>query len=581
MTVKSPSVARILLAHPRRTLAVVPLMALAGAAEGFGLLTLLPILEAVSTRATGPSAAAGATPTPGARAILAFLAALHLPATIPVLLLAAFLALCAKAAFRWLAMATVAATVAGVAADLRLGLVRALLGARWRHFQAESTGAVAAAVSRDALWAAFAYRDACALLAAAIQLAVYAIAVLLVSWKLGLIALAAAALAGLPLAPWVRASRRAGHSLTRHGSALVARLVDALHAMKPIKAMAREQSFYALLERETDALRAAERRYIRASETLRALQEPLLAAVVLGAFFLATSSGRLPVASLLLLLVLFQRMASRWQVVQAEHQAVAGALGAVAALQARILGAELQHEPALGRDAPPLAHALRVAGVHCAHGRQQVLAGAALEVPAGAFVAITGRSGAGKTTLLDLIAGLREPDAGDVLVDGVSLREIAPGSWRTLLGYVPQESVLLSDSVRANVTLGRTDVSTEDTEGALRDAGASALVKSLPQGLETNVGEWGSRLSGGERRRVALARALVGKPRLLLLDEATNELDDVSAAAIGHTLRALRGRLTILAVTHHPELAAMADEVYVLEGGKLLPRDVAVAQVAS
>jgi ATP-binding cassette, subfamily C, bacterial len=179
-----------------------------------------------------------------------------------------------------------------------------------------------------------------------------------------------------------------------------------------------------------------------------------------------------------------------------------------------------------------------------------------------------GASGAGKTTLLDLVAGLREPDAGEVRLDGVPLRRIEAGALRRGIGYVPQENALLSDSVLANVLLGHPEAGEREAARALAAAGAGELLARLPDGLRAEVGERGLRLSGGERRRVALARALVGRPRLLLLDEATSELDAVSAAAIGRTLRSLRGRMTIVAVTHHPELAAAADEVVELGEGE-------------
>jgi ATP-binding cassette subfamily C protein len=194
-----------------------------------------------------------------------------------------------------------------------------------------------------------------------------------------------------------------------------------------------------------------------------------------------------------------------------------------------------------------------------------VLRGASLEAPAGAFIAIVGASGAGKSTLLDLIAGLREPDAGAVLVDGVPLDRIDRRAWRARIGYVPQESVLLHDTIVANVLLGAEWVGAEAAARAVERAGAGEMMAARGEG----VGERGLRLSGGERRRLALARALVAAPRLLLLDEPTSELDSASSAAIAGTLRALSGSMTIIAVTHDPRLAAAADAVYLLDGGRL------------
>ncbi len=554
---------RVLRAHPRRSAGVTALLALAGAAEGFGLLTLLPLLESVGAGADGS--------TRGGRAVLAALHRLGAAPSPGVLVAAVGLALFAKAAFRWLAMARVGSSVADVAAGLRLRLLRALLAARWSHFAGLPAGHAAASLARDASWAAFAYRDACATLAAAIQLAVYAAAAMLVSWKLGLLALAAGVAVSAPLVLWVRVSRDAGVLQTRHAQALVTRVVDVLQAIKPIKAMGREGAYLAGLAAETESLRAAETRHVRATEALRALQEPLLAVLLLGTLFAALAWGGQALSTLLVLAVLFQRMVGRFQAVQSEYQAMTAASSAYAAVEAQIAEAERRRAPAGGTAAaPPLAVGIELDRVRFRHGGRPVLEDVSLFVPAGSFVAVVGASGAGKTTLLDLLAGLREPDAGEVRVDGVPLAAIDPAGWRRRLGYVPQESVLLHESVLANVLLRDPDLGERDAERAIAQAGAGELVASLPEGLRTRVGERGLRLSGGERRRVALARALVGRPRLLLLDEATAELDPASAAAIGRTLRSLRGRVTLVAVTHHPELAAAADAVYALSDGRLV-----------
>jgi ATP-binding cassette subfamily C protein len=207
-----------------------------------------------------------------------------------------------------------------------------------------------------------------------------------------------------------------------------------------------------------------------------------------------------------------------------------------------------------------------------------VLDGVTLAVPAGAFVAIVGASGAGKSTLLDLLAGLREPEVGEVRVDGVPLASVDPEGWHRRLGYLPQESVLLHGSVLENVLLGARHPGASDVRRALGAAGAGALLATLPHGLATRVGEGGLRLSGGERRRVALARALVGSPDLLLLDEPTSELDADSSAALSRALRSLRGAMTIVAVTHDPLLAAAADRSYLLDGGRLTPREAVDAE---
>jgi ATP-binding cassette subfamily C protein len=197
-----------------------------------------------------------------------------------------------------------------------------------------------------------------------------------------------------------------------------------------------------------------------------------------------------------------------------------------------------------------------------------VLDGLSFSVPAGKITAILGGWGVGKTTAADLIMGLVRPDAGEIYVDGVSLGELDLREWRRLIGYVPQEILMLHDSVAKNVSLGDPNVTPEDIERALRDAGAWEFVSELSGGIDCSVGERGMRLSGGQRQRIAIARALAHGAKLLILDEATTALDPESEAFVLAAIEALRGRATILAISHQPALTNVADRIYRIIDGK-------------
>jgi ATP-binding cassette subfamily C protein len=150
------------------------------------------------------------------------------------------------------------------------------------------------------------------------------------------------------------------------------------------------------------------------------------------------------------------------------------------------------------------------------------------------------------------------------------LAEVNLKSWRRMIGYIPQETILLHDTVLNNVTLGDPDLSATDVQDALRAAGAWEFVNSMPQAMQSMVGERGGKLSGGQRQRIAIARALVHKPKLLILDEATSGLDPESEAAVCDTLQQLRGELTILAISHQSALVTIADKAYRIQDGKIL-----------
>jgi ATP-binding cassette subfamily C protein len=190
--------------------------------------------------------------------------------------------------------------------------------------------------------------------------------------------------------------------------------------------------------------------------------------------------------------------------------------------------------------------------------------------PAGLFTAVVGPSGTGKTTIADLVIGLLQPQKGEVWIDSLPLSQVDMRIWRRMIGYVPQETFLLHDTVFINVALGDKDVTPNDVEDALRAAGAWEFVSALEKGVNSVVGERGHKLSGGQRQRIAIARALVHNPRLLILDEATTALDPENEAAICETLRKLSGEITILAISHQPAMLEVADQAYRLQDGSVV-----------
>jgi ATP-binding cassette subfamily C protein len=202
-----------------------------------------------------------------------------------------------------------------------------------------------------------------------------------------------------------------------------------------------------------------------------------------------------------------------------------------------------------------------------------VLDDVSILIPAGKITLISGPSGVGKTTAADLVLGFISPSRGLVTVDGVDLNEINIRTWRSKIGYVPQELFLFHESIFYNVSLGHPSISEEDAERALQKAGAMDFIAALPDGIHTMVGERGSRLSGGQRQRISIARALVRNPRMLVLDEPTTALDSNTEHAICNTLSTLRGEITVLAISHQRAISEIADVVYHMLDGKVAKVD--------
>jgi ABC-type multidrug transport system fused ATPase/permease subunit len=215
--------------------------------------------------------------------------------------------------------------------------------------------------------------------------------------------------------------------------------------------------------------------------------------------------------------------------------------------------------------------ALELRDVRFGYDEETVLHDVSFAVTPGETVAVVGPTGSGKSTLTTLLVRLVDPRSGQVLVDGVDLREVSRGGVAGVAAVVPQQTFLFDDTVRGNVTLGL-DSDEAEVWDALRVAQADRFVRALPQGLDTRIGERGTTLSGGQRQRLALARALVRRPRLLVLDDATSSVDPRVEAAILAGLRETGTPTTVVVVAYRKATIALADEVVYVEHGRVVAR---------
>jgi ATP-binding cassette, subfamily B, bacterial MsbA len=206
------------------------------------------------------------------------------------------------------------------------------------------------------------------------------------------------------------------------------------------------------------------------------------------------------------------------------------------------------------------------------HGGDPVLSEVSFTLPKGRVVALVGPSGAGKTTLADLLPRFHDPTSGRILMDGIPLTGLTRRSLRALMGVVSQDTVLLNDTVHANIAYGCPGAGREQVAAAARAANADGFIDALPQGYDTVLGERGTRLSGGQRQRVAIARALLRDPPILILDEATSALDTESERLVQQAIDRLMRRRTVLVIAHRLATVRDADEIVVLDAGRVIQR---------
>jgi ATP-binding cassette subfamily C protein len=553
-------------AHPGRSTLLLLSLLVSSVLGGVGLVSIVPLLGLVIEGGADPTAGAA---SPVTERVNAALLALGIEPTVGALVLLIVGALCAKALVQIVADRQVAYSVSAVAMELRLQLLRSLMGARWSYFTGQPLGRIANAFSAEATRSGQAYLFAAGCLAAALEAAVALLIAFSLSWRMTLATVAIGAALVSVRALLVGVTRRAGQRQTHVKSELQSLLADSLQAAKPLKAMGRERLVEPLLTAQTLRLNRVLRRQVFSKMALKTVEEPLIAIVLGVGLFLALSVWSRPADEVLALALLFARVLLSVGTVQRRFQDLAGEESALLALQERILWAEAQREQDGGTRRVRLEHGLALQDVDLSYGDHTVLRGASLAIPAGEITALV---------IADLVLGLVRPDRGEVRIDGVEIGDLDLHAWRTQVGYVPQEMFLLHDTVLANVCMGDAELDRADVEEALRRAGAWEFVDRLPEGLDSVVGERGSLLSGGQRQRIAIARAIVHRPRLLILDEVSTSLDPETEERLWESVASLRGETTILAVSHQPALAAIADRVYQVERGSVAPPPQAVGE---
>jgi len=275
---------------------------------------------------------------------------------------------------------------------------------------------------------------------------------------------------------------------------------------------------------------------------------------------------------LMLFLVMALRLMSPIKSISNYPGVMAGALASAERVY-EVLDLPSSERDTPGELAASFQETIEYRGVSFAYaGNAAVLHDVSCTVKRGQVLAIVGPSGAGKTTLVDLLPRFYEPTAGAVLMDGKPLTGFRRSSLRGLMGIVSQETILLNDTVFANVAYGRQDFSLEQVRAAARAANADDFISRLPQGYDTLLGERGTRLSGGERQRIAIARAVLRDPPILILDEATSQLDTESERLVQDAIDNLMRHRTVLVIAHRLATVQHADLIIVLRDGRIVER---------
>lgn len=375
------------------------------------------------------------------------------------------------------------------------------------------------------------------------------------------------------LKPLSRAAFDTGKAARKLKRGLLGSVMEHLTGMKTAKSFGVESRHIERIETVNAGIAAEAVQYSRVRANTRMFYEIMGVIFLSGFLVAAVHVFHVPTPRLLVLGLIFTRLMPRFANLHQQYQGIKNMLPAFSGVEdlysraRQAPGDEIadkQKKQKIPAEPVRLEQGIafsRVSFRYSAGNDAYALQDFSAHIPAHKITAVTGPSGSGKSTLADLLLGLLKPERGTITADRVDISGERLHDWRNSIGYVPQESFLFHDTVRANLLWARPGASEDQLWEALRMAAAYDFVKAMPRGLDTVAGDRGLAVSGGERQRLALARALLKKPRLLLMDEATSALDPENEQRIMNALQSLRTGLTVVIVAHRESTVKWADHV--------------------
>ena len=534
-----------------------------GGLDALTLALVVPLIDIVTGDATGTSAATGWVET-----LFGFF---NIPVTL-----------------RWIVIAILTLTlVRGVSlighiwltsyyssqyeADIKRRTYGAVLNARWPFFLRQRAGDLSNTLTAESARATQAYGAMTSAVGSLMNVILYVAVALAISWQLTLGVVVATLVLVMVFTTLTRIARRFGRGASEANSRLLSEITEGFGIAKTLKSQGMESS----MEERFDPLTRRRARF----DVLLGLNSGAFFAVSEVAFMLLLLGGILlglevldqSTSTVALFTVLFIRLYQRARVFQTAILGYAAFFPGTEIIERVTYEAQMEAEPVGGKPFTGLDEGIRFSNVNFSYTKgTQILNDVNIDVPAGAMVAFVGPSGVGKTSVLDLTIGLLTPDSGTIFVDNEPLSEYDLRAWRSNIAYVAQDTVLFHDTIAVNISWGVPNATMEDIVNAAKLANAHEFIEQQPEGYDTVVGDRGTLISGGQRQRLALARALIRKPALLILDEATSELDTRSENMIKDALNEVRGTTTVMMVAHRYSTIGTADVIHVLKDGSIV-----------
>ena len=454
--------------------------------------------------------------------------------------------------------------------DITLDMFDSIFKARWSFFTSSKKGMLLNTFTNEVSKIDSAFRNVAEIFLKIFQVLVYFLLPFYISWQVTLLTIISSIFFFIPIMLLGKISRKLGNKTTIASNKVMQVLQQSLDAAKVILGFGNQKQSYLELEKDCSELVNARIRSRVFGTTIGHAYGPP-AIIIMGIALLAVRQFHLATSDATILLFALYRTTPYFGEIPSIKHRIDNAYPSYLQIKKIKKKADDHIQISGDKHFESISKGILCQGIMVTFpgSNEPVLKDVSMKIPSGKMVAIVGESGAGKSTLIDVIMGFIEPLSGEILIDGVHLNKYDILSFRRRIGYVPQDSVLFNGSIMDNLRWAKKGASEDEIIEVCRLANADIFIDSFPDGYDTIIGDRGVRLSGGQAQRISLARAIIRKPKLLILDEATSSLDSRSEKLIQESIEIVAKTTTTLVIAHRLSTIKNSDYIYVLSGGRL------------
>lgn len=410
-----------------------------------------------------------------------------------------------------------------------------------------------------------------------IMIIVYLGVLLLLSWKLTLFVLCVLPFAGLLMGKVGRSLKKSSKDAQSQSGQLLSQIEETLGGLRIIKAFNAEKAVTLNFRHLNDTLRRTvmkvNRRYTLAHPMSEFLGTATIAIVLIfGGMLILNDAGSLSAAEFIYYLVIFYSIINPFKELSKASYSIQKGMASLERIDMILDAVNPLKEVANPVEIKPFSSKIEYKNVWFKYGEDWVLKDVSLTIKKGQVVALVGQSGSGKSTMVDLLPRFYDVQKGEIVIDGVNVKDMALYDLRSYMGNVNQEAILFNDTVFNNITFGVENATLEQVIEAAKVANAHEFIMAMEDGYQTNIGDRGSRLSGGQRQRISIARAILKNPSILILDEATSALDTESEKLVQEALERLMKTRTSIVIAHRLSTIKNADVICVMKDGEIVER---------